>query len=92
MLFLLTGDKYLVSASRDRLIHIFDAANGYTHLQALSDHSSSVCSVKLIPIVDGMLMISCSNDKVCIIAVTQICAGDECVHRVVLQRRILELC
>lgn len=61
---MVVGSMYLVSASRDRLIHVFDAANGYSHLQTLSDHSSSVCSVKLIPAVDGTLMISCSNDKV----------------------------
>lgn len=59
-----SGVKYLVSASRDRLIHIYDAARGYSHLQTLSDHSSSICSVKLIPSADSMLMISASNDKV----------------------------
>jgi len=60
----LSGYKYLVSASRDRFIHIFDAANNYCHLQTLADHSSSVVSVKLIPLMEGLLMISCSNDKV----------------------------
>ena len=53
-----------MSASRDRLIHIFDAVNEYKHLQTVSDHSSSICSVKLIPVAEGTLMISCSNDKV----------------------------
>ncbi|XP_067941965.1 mitogen-activated protein kinase-binding protein 1-like [Watersipora subatra] len=57
------GYRYLVSASRDRLIHIFDAGNNYSHLQTLSDHSSSICSVKIIPTADDMLLISCSNDK-----------------------------
>ena len=58
------GEKYLVSASRDRLIHVFDVTQGYSHLTTLSDHSSSILSVKLVNMLDSLLMISISSDKV----------------------------
>lgn len=56
--------RYLLSASRDRFIHIFDATNDYVHLQTVSEHSSSICSIKTVPMEDGMMMVSCGNDKV----------------------------
>ena len=55
--------KLLASASRDRLIHIFDVDNGYRIMQTLDDHSSSITSVKFIG--SGLIfqMISCGADK-----------------------------
>lgn len=58
------AEKYLVSASRDRLIHVFDVTQEYAHVTTLSDHSSSILSVKLVNMLDSMLMISISSDKV----------------------------
>ena len=53
-----------MSASRDRLIHVFDVTQEYSHLTTLSDHSSSILSVKLVNMLDSLLMISISSDKV----------------------------
>jgi WD40 repeat protein len=38
----------LASASRDRLIHVFDASRDYSFLHTLDDHSSSITAVKFI--------------------------------------------
>lgn len=62
-----TNDKIdrrlLASASRDRLIHVFDVENGYRILQTLDDHSSSITSVKFIGSGLQFQMISCGADK-----------------------------
>lgn len=55
--------KLLASASRDRLIHVFDVENGYKILQTLDDHSSSITSVKFIGTGLTFQMISCGADK-----------------------------
>lgn len=55
--------KLLASASRDRLIHVFDVENGYRILQTLDDHSSSITSVKFIGSGLQFQMISCGADK-----------------------------
>ena len=39
---------YLASASRDRLIHVFDVRNDYALVQTLSDHSAIVTAVKFV--------------------------------------------
>lgn len=60
--------QLLVSASRDRLIHIFDVSKSeegskdYCRLiQTLDDHSSSITSIKFAS--NGTKLISCSADK-----------------------------
>lgn len=53
----------LASASRDRLIHIFDVDIGYQILQTLDDHSSSITSVKFIGSGLTFQMVSCGADK-----------------------------
>lgn len=62
-----TNDKIekrlLASASRDRLIHVFDVENNYRILQTLDDHSSSITSVKFIGSGLTFQMISCGADK-----------------------------
>jgi WD40 repeat protein len=62
-----TNDKIdrrlLASASRDRLIHVFDVENGYRILQTLDDHSSSITSVRFIGSGLQFQMISCGADK-----------------------------
>ncbi|XP_058453064.1 uncharacterized protein LOC131431397 isoform X2 [Malaya genurostris] len=55
--------KLLASASRDRLIHIFDCEAGYRILQTLDDHSSSITSVRFIGTGKQFQMVSCGADK-----------------------------
>ena len=61
------GGQYLASASRDRLIHTFDATADYTFLQTLGDHSSSITAVRFLQTQDGLQMLSCGADKSIII-------------------------
>lgn len=55
--------KLLASASRDRLIHVFDVLQGYSIMQTLDDHSSSITSVRFIGSGLQFQMISCGADK-----------------------------
>ncbi|XP_043640851.1 mitogen-activated protein kinase-binding protein 1 isoform X2 [Drosophila teissieri] len=55
--------KLLASASRDRLIHVFDVAQNYLLLQTLDDHSSSITSIKFVGAGLNFQMISCGADK-----------------------------
>lgn len=41
-----SGVKLLASASRDRLIHIFNLEKNYSLEQTLNDHSASITAVK----------------------------------------------
>ena len=43
---------------------MFDVTQEYSHLTTLSDHSSSILSVKLVNMLDSLLIISISSDKV----------------------------
>ncbi|XP_045468515.1 mitogen-activated protein kinase-binding protein 1 isoform X11 [Harmonia axyridis] len=54
--------SYMASASRDRLLHVFDAKN-YTFLQTLDDHSSSITAVRFMTQNKNLQMVSCSADK-----------------------------
>ncbi|XP_052275032.1 mitogen-activated protein kinase-binding protein 1-like isoform X2 [Dreissena polymorpha] len=58
-----TGPKVLASSSRDRLIHVFDVEQQYGLLQTLSDHSSTISSVKFTETDGHLKMISCGADK-----------------------------
>ncbi|XP_076254488.1 WD repeat domain 62 isoform X4 [Rhynchophorus ferrugineus] len=53
----------LASASRDRLIHVFDTNNGYEFVQTLDDHSSSITAVRFLNHSNNIQMISCGADK-----------------------------
>ncbi|KAH8263217.1 hypothetical protein KR044_006206 [Drosophila immigrans] len=55
--------KLLASASRDRLIHVFDVSQNYLLLQTLDDHSSSITSIKFVGAGLNFQMISCGADK-----------------------------
>eukprot|EP00092_Neocalanus_flemingeri_P025169 GFUD01027295.1.p1 GENE.GFUD01027295.1~~GFUD01027295.1.p1 ORF type:complete len:1347 (-),score=391.76 GFUD01027295.1:88-4128(-) len=57
--------SYLASASRDRLIHVFDVMKNYEFLSTLDDHSSSITAVRFLPTDDegGLQMVSCGADK-----------------------------
>uniref|UniRef100_A0A8C4D963 WD repeat domain 62 n=1 Tax=Dicentrarchus labrax TaxID=13489 RepID=A0A8C4D963_DICLA len=54
-----TGVKLLASASRDRLIHIFNLEKNYSLEQTLNDHSASITAVKFTEV----RMVSCGADK-----------------------------
>jgi WD40 repeat protein len=53
----------LASASRDRLIHVFDVEQRYGLLQTLDDHSSSVTAIKFTQNDGQIKMLSSSADK-----------------------------
>ncbi|XP_031332031.1 uncharacterized protein LOC116162536 isoform X2 [Photinus pyralis] len=55
--------KLLASASRDRLIHVFDVNKGYDFLQTLDDHSSSITAVRFLNTHGNLQMVSCGADK-----------------------------
>uniref|UniRef100_A0AC35GKW9 Anaphase-promoting complex subunit 4 WD40 domain-containing protein n=1 Tax=Panagrolaimus sp. PS1159 TaxID=55785 RepID=A0AC35GKW9_9BILA len=61
------GHTMLASGGRDRLIHLYDAENGYQHLATVEDHSSSVNSIKFIPTSSGFEMFTCATDKLVVI-------------------------
>ncbi|KAK6634098.1 hypothetical protein RUM44_004706 [Polyplax serrata] len=58
-----SNENLLASASRDRLIHVFDVSKGYECTQTLDDHSSSITSVRFLNSRGQLQMISCSADK-----------------------------
>ena len=51
----------LASASRDKLVHVFDAQKNYEKVVTLDNHSSSVTSVKFTN--DSKRVISCGGDR-----------------------------
>ncbi|GBP20543.1 Mitogen-activated protein kinase-binding protein 1 [Eumeta japonica] len=55
--------RLLASASRDRLIHVFQVDRGYQILQTLDDHSSSITAVRFLSSSGGLQMVSCGADK-----------------------------
>ncbi|KAI4885882.1 hypothetical protein NFI96_032824 [Prochilodus magdalenae] len=58
-----TGLQLLASASRDRLIHIFDMENNYSLVQTVYDHSASVTAIKFTGVGSKICMVSCGADK-----------------------------
>ncbi|XP_008286246.1 mitogen-activated protein kinase-binding protein 1-like [Stegastes partitus] len=58
-----TGVKLLASASRDRLIHVFDLEKNYSLEQTLNDHSASVSAVKFTGESPEVRLVSCGADK-----------------------------
>ena len=59
------GPYFLGSASRDRLIHIFDVNRRYSFVQTLDDHNSAITSIKFVPDQEKkhLQLISCGADK-----------------------------
>ncbi|RIB24622.1 WD40-repeat-containing domain protein, partial [Gigaspora rosea] len=56
------GAPYLIAtASRDRILHVFDVNNNFKLIQTLDDHSSSITAIKFTN--DGGKLISCGADK-----------------------------
>nr|CAD7263108.1 unnamed protein product [Timema shepardi] len=58
-----SGHRLLASASRDRLIHIFNVDEEYNFVQTLDDHSSSITAVKFLHSAQQLQMVSCGADK-----------------------------
>ncbi|XP_067335664.1 mitogen-activated protein kinase-binding protein 1 isoform X1 [Channa argus] len=58
-----TGLQLLATASRDRLIHVLDAAREYSLVQTLDEHSSSITAVRFAANEGKVRMISCGADK-----------------------------
>ncbi|XP_061757032.1 mitogen-activated protein kinase-binding protein 1-like isoform X3 [Nerophis ophidion] len=58
-----TGLQLLATASRDRLIHILDAAADYSLVQTLDEHSSSITAVRFAANESKVRLISCGADK-----------------------------
>ncbi|XP_033994352.1 WD repeat-containing protein 62 isoform X2 [Trematomus bernacchii] len=58
-----TGVKLLASASRDRLIHVFNLEKNYSLEQTLSDHSASITAIKFTGESPEVRMVSCGADK-----------------------------
>lgn len=76
----LSGHGFLASASRDRLIHIFDLSDGEPKLiQTLDDHSAAVTSVLFSSnLCAGRLnLISCGADKAVYFRVASEGSADE---------------
>ncbi|XP_050529445.1 mitogen-activated protein kinase-binding protein 1 [Daktulosphaira vitifoliae] len=55
--------KLFASASRDRLIHVFNVNKDYDFVQTLDDHSSSITAVRFINSQNKLQMVSCGADK-----------------------------
>ncbi|XP_044579059.1 uncharacterized protein LOC123261509 isoform X3 [Cotesia glomerata] len=72
------GPKLLASASRDRLIHVFNVDEGYNFLQTLDDHSSSITAVRFFTTTqnDNIQMVSCGADKSIIFRQLQMTPGN----------------
>ncbi|XP_049613781.1 mitogen-activated protein kinase-binding protein 1-like isoform X3 [Syngnathus scovelli] len=58
-----TGLQFLATASRDRLIHVLDAAADYGLVQTLDEHSSSITAVRFAAVDAKVRLISCGADK-----------------------------
>ena len=59
-----TEHLYLATASRDRLVHLFDAKNNFEFLRTLEEHSSCVTAVRfLAPDTSELRLVSCGADR-----------------------------
>ena len=72
-----SGVHFLSSASRDRLIHVFDVGQDYGLVQTLDDHSSAITSVKFAEDGDKLHMISCGADKSLLFRTAQMVSGSD---------------
>ncbi|XP_055327323.1 mitogen-activated protein kinase-binding protein 1-like [Paramacrobiotus metropolitanus] len=68
-----SGYELLASASRDRLIQVFDVKNDYDCLQTLDDHSSSITALRFATLNGARQfgLISCGVDKAVILRTVQ---------------------
>ena len=73
------GYELLASASRDRLIQIFDVKNDYNCLQTLDDHSSSITALRFAALNGARQfgLISCGVDKAVILRTIQYSADSD---------------
>ncbi|XP_074662652.1 uncharacterized protein LOC141915135 [Tubulanus polymorphus] len=64
--------QLLATASRDRLIHVFDVKKDYTLLQTIDDHSASITAVRFASNDNQLRMLSCGADKSLLFRTAQI--------------------
>lgn len=59
------GFYYMASSSRDKLIHLFDAAADYAFLQTIDDHTSSITALRFVNnrASDSLQLVSCGADR-----------------------------
>jgi WD40 repeat protein len=55
--------QLLATASRDRLLHIFDMNHNYGLVQTLDDHSSAITAIRFTELDGQLMMLSCGVDK-----------------------------
>ena len=72
LILLPTGVRLLTSASRDRLIHVFDMDQNYGLVQTMDDHSSAITSVRYAEQDQQLHMLSCGADKSLLFRTAQI--------------------
>ena len=57
------GDRFLASASRDRLVHMFDVYNNFEFLTTVDEHSSVVTSVDFLTVGEDDILVSSGADR-----------------------------
>jgi WD40 repeat protein len=55
--------SFLVTGSRDRLIHLFNVDRGYSLVSTIDDHSSTVSDVKFVRVTGQERLVSCGHEK-----------------------------
>jgi len=68
----LSGVQLLATASRDRLLHVFDINHNYGLIQTLDDHSSAITAVRFTQLDNQCMMLSCGIDKSVLFRNTQL--------------------
>ncbi|KND04338.1 uncharacterized protein SPPG_00069 [Spizellomyces punctatus DAOM BR117] len=84
------ADSFLMAtASRDRLIHVFDGARDFELVQTLDDHTSSITSVRFCD--NGRRLMSCGADRSLIFRVTDTGNGFQSYHKALSRSTIYDL-
>ncbi|KAJ3014223.1 hypothetical protein HKX48_005290, partial [Thoreauomyces humboldtii] len=76
----------MATASRDRLLHVFDGAHEFDLVQTLDDHTSSVTAVRFAE--SGNRLISCGADKSLIFRVVEPGTGYHSYHSAIAKSTI----
>ncbi|XP_065833168.1 mitogen-activated protein kinase-binding protein 1-like isoform X2 [Oscarella lobularis] len=58
-----SGFRYLASAGRDRLIHVFDVDDRYELVQTIADHSGAVTAIQFSFYENDLYLLSSGTDK-----------------------------
>ncbi|TPX69656.1 hypothetical protein SpCBS45565_g02306 [Spizellomyces sp. 'palustris'] len=79
----------MATASRDRLIHVFDGARDFELVQTLDDHTSSITSVRFCD--NGRRLMSCGADRSLIFRVADHGNGFQSYHKALSRSTIYDL-